>query len=215
MIRSYKDFKERLDNMLIIRSKNYVNSDCDIDLLAETVFQNIAHEVALKWRIFSFTIDNNQDVYDLPKTNEDDIPPTSSGTAGEFTEYYAETFDMVDGNGDSVANFFAEPTDGEYFVNNQEFQSQMDGQEVFVVRRAIPDIKNLDIMLYDKIFSAMLEGIIYHIQDSVPSQTDGQLANLSYQRFFNEKKKLLATMPQYRWMDGMQIGSTSFGQLSL
>ena len=81
------------------------------------------------------------------------------------------------------------------------------GKRLKVLLSVIPSIKVLEPWMYQLILKPMVEGIMFEIQDSVPSETDGKLGNLQYQRFFNAKKELKLKLPQMESIVTKQVGS--------
>ena len=84
---------------------------------------------------------------------------------------------------------------------------KFEGLNVRILRSVLPDVETLDIAMYSHLFKPMVEGMMFAIQDSVPSETDGRLGNLQYQRFFNAKKLLKQRVPEKESIVTKQVGS--------
>ena len=57
LITSYDDLTTSITEILKIRSKNFVNTNCNIDVLIDYVYQEIAMDVPLSWKIQDITIE--------------------------------------------------------------------------------------------------------------------------------------------------------------
>ena len=192
MLNSYKNFEKSMDQVMKLRSRNYVNTDCNISLLVNLAYNDICTEVMLAWNVFEFQIDMSQNItYVLPKTNNDTDPVKS-------TEKYVDIVDIADIDGNDLHHLFDISSD-QYTIDIKPgigYENLYNGQTIRVLRSVIPDIEFLPTYMYNIIFTAMMEGMMFYIQDSVPSETDGKLGNLQYQRFFNAKKAIKARLPE-------------------
>ena len=210
MILNFSSFKDILEQLVKYRSKNYVNTTCDISVLISSVYSEISTEVNLAYHIQELELYDDTYRYKLPAF----ITKPSNNNINEFYEsYLTDIYDIVDKDGCDVSNYFTQVGNGELILNDKN-PFNMSNDIIYVLRKKIPDIKELEPPMYDMIQKAMIEGIMFNIQDSVPSQTDGQLANLQYQRFFNAKKDLKLKLPQFEWFDVVGIGTNPYSNNS-
>ena len=199
MINNYTDFEESLRASIIFRAKNFVITDCNFENLMNDVFDDIMRDVKIAWTTQTIIIEDGIYNYELENSSVDE---------DANTEYYGSSFDIVGEAFEDISNFMTEPEDGTLIID-EHFANRNVGGKVFVLRVKIPAITSLKTLDYRNIKTAMIEGLLYQIQDSIPSQIDGQLGNFGYQRFFAAKKVLKEKYPQRRWLDGRQVGSQS------
>lgn len=199
-INTYAEFIDSLEKSIIFRAKNFVTTDCDFENLVNDVYDDIMRDVKLKWITQTILVEKNVYNYELENDNTLEVADP------ELIEYYGETFDIVDEYFDDVSMYITEPETG-IIIMDEDFVSRNIGRQVFLLRSKIPPLVSLDALLYRAIKTAMVEGLMFQIQDAIPSQIDGQLANAGYQRFFAAKKVLKEKYPQRKWLDGVQVGS--------
>ena len=201
MLNTYEEFVDRVEQMIKYRSKNYVNTDCDIHGIIDTVYNDIASDVVLAWNVYEFIIvDPSVKDYVLPKDNRTNDDVTT------ITERYYDIFDIADEDRNRLLPYFISIDRYTIRVEDDVFRSRMKDQKVLVLRNMVQDIKVLDPEMYMRLLSPMLEGIMYYIEDSIPSQVDGQLANLHFQRFYNAKRAIKDQLPQTKWLAEHDVG---------
>jgi hypothetical protein len=188
MIKNYGDFKTNLEKMIMIRAANYVEVDCDIHVLIETVYNDIQNEVLMQYESYPIMITSSDMSFELP--------PLSLGGSRQYTD----VLDIVDINEYSILEYFHEVSNNVWQFNNKPCTTDVvmnDGDTVFFVRKVIIDIEELPLEWYQKITTTMLEGVMYYIQTAIPNQVDGQVGNFSYKRYYNAKKALIDSSSQH------------------
>ncbi len=194
MLVSYENFKTGFVSMIKIRSKNYVNTDCDIDAILSTVYADVSTQIIFEWVKQSYTVVDEYSVV-LPTNN------IVGGDASTITEEYGEVMDIVDDEDMSINKILAKVDTCTYKWLYEEYRDSHIGDAIYFVRPVVYRLEHLPSDMYDKLFTALLEGVMYHIQLSIPSQGDTQAGNLAYQRYFSEKQKLLNLHPQIQYVD--------------
>ncbi len=203
MIRNYEEFKDTLIEMLKIRSANFINTDCNINILFASVYDDICRDVILNTIKQEIIIETNKTNYMLENTLIHDINNTDS-----HIDYYGDYFDIVDSEYYDISNWFTQIENGEFDVDILLTQ-QLNKTSVYILRKNTVSIRYLTPTMYQNIFTAMMEGCMYMIQDVIPSEIDIQGANLGYQRFFKAKEILRNEYPQRPKFDGRHTGSQS------
>ena len=199
MVSNYQEFQDEITAILKMRVKNYMNTDPDMSAIENLVYTDITGSVVLDAEY--------SDIQLVPGQTSYYADGEEYNANGDIVAYFGDTFDMVDSHGDDVSDYFIETYAGAYdVINNSVFTAVPDGL-VIMVRRRTNKITELSPRMYNLILPAMIEGIIFNVQDSIPSQVDAEVGNLSYQRFFSEKKKLREQLPQTIWAGGEQLGS--------
>ena len=201
MINSYPALEAEIEQVAKIRSRNYANTNCDISALVGMVYREIAIEVPLSWKRQSFVL--TKDTYEYQLVNSLAL---DDNTNSDVIDYYGAITDIVDQQLNDVSIHFNQPEEGLITVDDAYLCQHLD-ETIFIMRRNFQHVKTLSPRIYNLIFKALMEGVIYYIEDSIPSQKDGQLANLHYQRYFNERKMLKALVPEINTYDGSQAGS--------
>lgn len=191
MIRNYQSFKDNIEKMVKIRSANYVESDCDILAMIETVYEDIQSEVLLDTIKQEWVTDGEE---------EFTIPNYNSEIEDNIIEKYTNVLDIVDEYDVSILDALHMTDDETWrwdsrYSGPSEFPS---GTSIFFIRKKISDLSSLDPLAYGDLTVAILEGVMYFIQTAIPNQVDGQVGNYSYQRYYNAKKELANKHPQYR-----------------
>ncbi len=194
MLTSYSAFEKALVTMLRVRSKNYVNTDCDIVAIIEVVYSDLSSNIIFNWVKHWHLVDDREIIL-LPRNN------ISNDDVLTLTEEYGVVTDIVDENDRCIKNLLFRVNENEYKWTSEEAMKEYIDRSIAFVRPVIYKIDSLPIRFYDKVFTAMLEGIMYHIQLSIPSDGDTQAGNLAYQRYYSEKQKLLNLYPQVQYVD--------------
>ncbi len=193
MLASYGDFEKHLTDMVKIRAANYIETDCDIHALVEAVYNDIQNEVLLETFRAEYLVgeENNYELYPMNP---------------EFTAFYTDVLDIVDENDISTLHYLDQVD-----RQNWKWKSNISdsccvtadtvpacyvGRKIYFIQKKISKIENLPVEMYQRLVTAMLEGIMYYVQTALPNQVDGQVGNFSYQRFYNAKKQLINLQPQ-------------------
>ena len=193
MLTSYSAFKDRLISVIKIRSRNFVNTDCDIDALAHIVYNDIISEVNLKWYKQPYVI-SDEELIVLPANN---IVGDDTATV---TEFYKRVYDIVDEDDCNITDYIIRTDNDTYRYISLEYRDYNKGKTIYFVRSVAATIETLNLEQYHLILSAMVEGIMYYVQASIPDPNDGQTVNLAYQRYVAEKKKLINKLPQVQYV---------------
>ncbi len=193
MLVSYDDFEKQMIEMLIIRSKNYVHTDCDLTALINTVYGDICSEIIFAYVKQSYTIVDEYAV--VLKSNN-----ISNDNVLTITEVYGEALDFVDANDMDIGMYLARVDLNTYKWTIEEYRDTHLGDVISVVRAVTYKLEHLPVKFYDRLFTSIIEGVMYHVQLSIPSQGDTQAGNLAYQRYYSEKKKLLNLFPQVQYV---------------
>lgn len=182
MIKNYVEFEEFLDKAIVYRSKNYVNTDCSISTLIELVYQSITNEV-----IFFYTLQEID--YNTPA---DLILPNDNGV----DELYGPVLDASDEQLNDISDLLIFSTEPNLVFKDEYTADYFKGKKVIVLRPVTKDVKNLDMTTYNMLVPCMIEGLMYHIEESVPSPVDNQIARNAYAKFMAEIEKLRNKLPQ-------------------
>jgi len=199
MISSYDEFKEELESFIIFRSKNYVNTDCNISMLVDIVWDEITSDINVMWEVEDVLIDGTQRIYDIASMVAD--------TDGKVLKYYKDITSIVSDEFVDIDLFFDVLEGNQIQINDTNFLADQDGRTIQLMRRVVPAIEILGLEMYGMVRNALVEGVMYHIETSVPSQQDSQVANLQYVRYFNARKQLKEHLPQYKTFDSRNTGS--------
>lgn len=192
MVVSYKDFKAQLEGMVKLRSRNYVNTDCDIDVLIHTVYHDIATEINLKYNKTEVVLTDTT-VIELDGEDANII--------------YGETIQILNSEGYNITSAFQRINYHTYQDHTGYIASHI-GETIYFVRSEFRSIENAGKKIYNLLMPAMIEGIMYYIQGSIPSQVDGQLDNASYQRFYKAKDDIKNLLPQFEYASPRKVGGT-------
>ncbi len=221
MVRNYIGFKKQLEEIIILRSRNYVNTDCNINMLIHSVFAEIATEVPLMWEIRRMMFFEGINDYDMDITeileytavDEEYISPLAEDYIDGINEYAAkyivDVIEVADDNGYDMSNILTRkitPT-GSLYITDEDLKPRVNSF-FNALMSVIPSIKSLEPWMYQLMIRPMVEGIMFNIQDSVPSEMDVKAGNLQYQRFFNAKKELKLKFPQRESIITKQLGTS-------
>ena len=185
MVTRYEDFEINLIKTMKFRAKNFVVTDCDFDNIVKDIYDDIMSNININWVTQEVVFEKDVYSYITPMDNSSEILDTET----EDISYYGESFDIVGENFEDISNFITEPEAGIIIVD-QEFLDRNIGSSIFILRTSIVPIEKQHPKILTAIRAAMVEGLMYMIQDAIPSQVDGQLGNLGYQRFFAAKEQL-------------------------
>ncbi len=190
MIISYNSFENKLIEMLKIRSSNFVNTDCNMEVLIDTVYSNIMNDVNFDTTKTGYVL-NEEKIFILKQDNYD--PQVESIIA---TIRYGIATKIVDDEEVNVEDYMVILEDYIYRLDDSMFPNRYTDRTFYFYQPTLYSIELLPPKYYDEIFPAMIEGIMYEIEVSIPSEVDGKLSNMFYQRFFNEKEKLQKKHPK-------------------
>jgi len=194
MLTDYESFYKHLVDTLQIRSRNYVNTDCDIEAAIEAVYRDISNIVRLEWIAQEYIVDKSVEKFQLQ--NDNSTPNAAP------TERYGPETDIVDEKYRPISEKLLNlDQPGSFGWRDRTFRNSMDGKPIYFIRPVTYDIHVLPSHLYDIIFPAVLEGIIHWIEASIPSQIDAAIENRNYMRFYNEKRNLINRFPQIKYFD--------------
>ncbi len=209
MINSFEDFETHVINMIKIRSKNFVNTDCDMDVLINLVYTDIMTKIILDWTKDEYLCDGSETIT-IKENNFD-------STIIDFvvTEKYGLPTDIVDEYDYHIDKVLERVNTYEYKFVTEDLADEFNGKNIYFIRPIEYDITTLPSRYYDEILNALIEGIMYHIEVSIPSQVDGQISNMFYQRYFSEKQKLVDKYPQVQYVDSNFPKRTIYGRYSL
>ena len=195
MIFDYIDFKKNLEKIIKIRSVNYHGTPEDTETLINVVYDDIQYNVLMAYIRQPYMVHEDH-TFLLANDNATGKPDYL-----EATEYYTDVLDIVDERDVSLLDYIHEREHGLWAIDDFKKCSceckLKEGDTVYFIRKKIGKIDHLEPEIYQKLMTAMTEGIMYHIQNAIPSNEDAQIGNYSYQRFFNAKKDLQNNMPQY------------------
>ena len=59
LIKSYTEFEELLIKLIKMRSRNFVNTDCEIGSLIELVYNDINEHCVLGWEKYAIVVDDS------------------------------------------------------------------------------------------------------------------------------------------------------------
>lgn len=193
----YEEFIQKLKDALSIKLKNYYVAN-QVDSIIDVVYNEIMTECNLAW-LYEFiepecesdSCCTSSNKYDFVPGKSNSIKLPESYKYADLVEIYAVT--CVDGTPlDKAIDMVGD----RLYTTNINFElmymcrSDTNLPTIVFIWKCVPDIMNLEDGLYNEILQPMIEGVTYYMQGSIPSQVDGQLDNLSYQRFFNAKKQL-------------------------
>ena len=200
----YEDFKERIKKNIIFRAKNFVTTDCDFDMLIDTVYNEITNDVYLGFSTNEIILKKDILMYVLDNEAVEELEE------GDLSNYsiYGPTTDIVDSNFYDISLYVINNNPGEYIFPYDYIDKNQDSP-VYIKRVLIENVKKLSNAMYKMLFPAMMEGILFYIQDAIPSQVDSQIGNLHYQRFHAKKEILRDKLPQHERFDGRQVGSVA------
>ncbi len=194
MLASYEDFEKQVINVLTARSRNFVNTDCDIIALSNLVYTDITNKIIFDWIKDEYLCDDTNTVT-IRENNYDSSTPEITAT-----EKYGLPTNIVDEYDYDISMSLAHVDTYNYKFVSDAYIDEFNGKNIYFIRPVQYSIEKLPSRFYDDIFSAMIEGLMYHIETAIPSQVDGQLSNLYYQRFFSEKERLLNKYPQIQYV---------------
>ncbi len=198
MINTYNDFLERIEYTIKLRSKNYVNTDCGLENLTRVIYSDIMTKINLGYIKDGYLMDGSQS-FAIRGTNENlDTPSDPNGAA---TEHYKVPTDIVDDKDYTISRLLQHVDNFTYRWTTEEAASNFDGRYIYFVRAIHYEIESLPGHLYQDIYNAMIEGIMYEISTSIPSQVDDLVSNRYYQRYYNERTDLINRFPQVQYVE--------------
>jgi len=206
MIISYEQFDDKLKKLVIFRAKNFVTTDCDVNTLIDLVYNDIANDVNLAYDKYAYTI-SDETLITLPKDNSTDT--------AEATLYYKDVYDIVDEDDNTLAKAIVKTYVDTYRYISDNYRASNNGKTIYFIRSVVPSIETLDNMMYSKIMQVMIEGIMYHIQASIPDPSDGQVTNLTAQRYFAAKTQLKNSLPQVDYIKKHVKYGDNYGSIGL
>ncbi len=194
MLTSYEEFEKALIVMLRVRSKNYVNTDCDIVTILDLVYSDISSTININWvKTIHAVID--EDIIYLASNDIQD------GNVSTLTEEYGVVHDIVDDEDYDIGNLLFQVNDNAYRWKTSDAKEAFIGKDIFFIRPVIYKLNSLPFRFYDKLFTVLVEGVMYHIEASVFNPNDIEAGNLSYQRYYAAKNKLINDYPQVQYID--------------
>ena len=204
MVSLYESFIDDLTQILVFRAKNFVVTDCDLHAITDSVYDDICRDVRLEYVIQHIPLVKGTYEYQMPNYETSDDPNSPQVNY----DYFLEMTDIVDDEMNNLELLTRVPSNG-LFVLDKDLVDSHDGKDIHVMRNAQKNLRHLSAEKYNLIKPAMIDGLLYYIQDSIPSQVDSAIANLQYQRFYNGKKALIQRLPQTYNFDGRNVGSQS------
>jgi hypothetical protein len=197
MLNSYDEFEKNMIDIIKVRSKNYTNTNCNIRAIIEVVYNEIIEEVNIDWIFQEYTIKEDKKLIVLPENNGD---PTQDPELVP-TERYGEVYDIINYAGLDMSDLFQAVDEGVFQFLNESLHQQYIGETFIFVRPKRIDIQALSPKYLNALYRALVEGIMYHIEVSVPSQVDVTFSNYTYQRYYNARKELINKFPQIKYYE--------------
>ena len=136
MLKSFKAFEKSLDEIMKLRSRNYVNTDCNISLLLGVTYTEIATEIVLEWDVYDFDLTSSMLVYNLPKTNN---PANDS----ESTKRYESIYDIADTEGNDISGLFKVNTQMDELTISHEDVVKFEGLNVRILPSVLSAVETL------------------------------------------------------------------------
>ena len=195
MIRTYEEFLDDLNALLVIRSRNFVNTDCDLNALIQLVYNDINEHCVLGWEKYEVTIDDITDIVTAPANNEENNDVLT------ITKYYGSITAITDKNGTDVTKIFKKISKYEYQFINETLWEEFYDDTIHLYMSIHTSLETLNPKVYHNILMAMLEGVMYHIQRAIPNPDDLYAVDNAYKVYTREKDKLLDNKPQYYTVD--------------
>ncbi len=195
MLRSYEEFLDTIEQTIIYRSKNYANTNCDVHTLSRIVYEDICNSAFFTWVKDEYYINAEEDTLTI---RLDNMPGTETQ---DITEMYGVPTDIVDKDDYCISSYLQSVDICKYKWINTDFRDNNPNEPIYFIRPIIYAIEHLPRRLYQVIFNAIIEGVMYHIHQSIPSQVDSAIANLSYQRYYSAKQQLINKYPQVQYVD--------------
>ncbi len=190
MLVSFEAFEEAILAVLKIRSANFVNTNCDLDVISRLVYMDIAQNVHFD-SVKTGYLTTDEKTFEL---KSDDVDSLVEGSIP--TMRYGIATKIVDDAENDIDEQMIILGDYEYKLDDSFFPGIYLDRYIYFYQPITYAMEYLPAKYYDEIFNAMIEGIMYQIEVSIPSDIDGKLSNLYYQRFFNEKKRLQENHPK-------------------
>ena len=188
MLASYEDFILNLTNAIKYRSKNFVNTDCDIGVLIETVYQDVQSVVIFDYKMYNILVENI--------INNTVVLPDSDTGDHEATELYGPVMDITDNESCNVSKYFNEIDRKVYHVNDSFLQNTNSISIDFIMPVTRP-LEYLDAHIVNKLNKVLLEGVMWHIHQSIPFAPDAQpIVQAQFARYEYAKKELINMLPQ-------------------
>ncbi len=190
----YENFEKRIVELLKIRSTNYRMTSNDLYELMQLAYTDIFSTVVLDTFSQVVEVDATVDTYDLDAL----LTATVDG-------YLTETLSIKTEDGHKVKGFRNlghNVWKYDKFVFSENKIGYLDRRNVVFERILIPDIKTLDIKMYNLILPIIVEGILFFTQDALPNPTSSNSpageTNIHSQRYFAKIQQLRNTLPQVR-----------------
>ena len=186
MIKTFEEFKASLTKLMQVRSANYVNTDCDINVLIDAVWAEMS-DIILDWKYEDHIIDNTTNLVMLDP--DDDTahykdPIVITCKRNDFPEYDVShrvnklsmlTYDITDIADALITNETATLT----FVRPMQY----------AIDKLPPD-------MYDALLPVISYGVMFYIENAIPSQVDNPISNYTYKAFQAAKQQLQSQYPQ-------------------
>ncbi len=190
MLISFEAFEDALLSVLKIRSTNFVNTNCDLDILLRLVYTDVAQNITFD-SVKTGYLTTDEKTF---KLKDDDVD--SEDGSSVLTMRYGIATKIVDDAENDIDEQMIILGDYEYKLDDSFFPGIYLDRYIYFYQPITYAMEYLPVKYYDEIFNAIVEGIMYQIEVSIPSDIDGKLSNLYYQRFFNEKKRLQENHPK-------------------
>jgi hypothetical protein len=188
-----KSLRDTVLDIIKIRATNYRLTDDEFSTLYNMVYSEISNTVPLVTVTVHVTISKAENPVEI-------LPPSADYTiTGVYEAIERKT-------GDDITNYFifSEPLrprlrDDCYYLERCAFFDRYGATvDVDFNCTATTYDYNLPARIQDRLVPVMVEGILYSTRDYIPSQVDMADANAGIQRYYTEKKQLMADFPLYR-----------------
>ena len=195
MINTYEQFKDTVIKTIVFRAKNFAVTDCDIENLIDVVFADISDNVNMAWEKYEHIVDGSIETFTIPVTN---INPED--TERIITRVYKPVLDIVDGDDNDMSKLIILTDNDEYRFHNDSARRYLDGKSLYFVRAYSPSIETLDVEMYSMILPVVIEGLMFHIQASIPDTIDGKAIGYQQSRYHVAKSTLINKLPQIQYV---------------
>ncbi len=215
MIKTYEEFEDHLIALIKVRSRNYVNTDCDVNALIELVYTEIMGEVTLEWikQPYEITSDIEFTIPDDNRSLELLVPTEIYGTVADV-EYTDEDDSCVCGSY-SIKKMLQEVEPNTFRFKSCDFHEDYIGKTIYFIRPVTTDLEHLNGRIYRIIASCMLEGIMMYIEGTIPSQVDTAVNNYAYNRYQVCKTRLINKYPQTNYVSQTYINGDDDGNIRI
>ena len=182
-----------------IRATNYRLTAEEFDRLFDHTYYDIMSTVTMKFDTYDTSVSKDNPGFTI------DIDPSIEGMSKSISQIYEKK------TRDNVTRYFIVKTNNEAVLDDSCSYLEWCGffdfygtppngvVDITVEYAIIPSWQDIPELQRTMLVPAMVEGILYMTESYIPSQGDTQVANISYQRYFNEKKRLLSLNPQGEW----------------